>query len=382
MRIPGILNSTRQLASVALGTVGTILLLESGGLVVWAKRLEIGPGRSAAVHATLAIHQHLQPLGVERLRQNILVSLQKTGWSDDAVPIAPLPSRIPSALSANLDGLPSACVPTRNMPVPAPTVPAKLVASVPQKMALVPLPPVEAGKQRVVALVGDSMMAVGLSSVLLRDSAQNKNLQVVKAFRSGTSLARPDVFDWMSEYPGMIGDAQPDTVIVAIGANDGQDFLDGDKPLKFGTDAWISVYQQRTEQFLAMLKANGAHVVWIGLPPMKAAGYNSRIDLINRISLSVVSANSNSVWWNPAPYIGDDKGQYREFAVEPDGKVQRLRASDGIHMSLDGAELLSPSLLNWLNAAPAAAVSQAATATAASQPAGPSAPPANLSARN
>jgi lysophospholipase L1-like esterase len=380
MRIPGILNSTRQLASVLIGTLGTILLLESGGLVVWAKRLEIGPGRSAAVHAALAIHQHLQPLGVENLRRDILVSLQKTGWSDDAAPIAPLNPGILSALNANLAGFPAACIPARNISIPAPTVPAMLVVSLPQKIALKPLPPLEAGRPRIVALVGDSMMAVGLSSVLLHDSAQNKNLQIVKAFRSGTGLARPDVFDWMSEYPGMIGDARPDTVIVAIGANDGQDFLDGDKPLKFGTDTWISVYQRRTEQFLAMLTGNGAHVVWIALPPMKAAGYNSRIDLINRISLSVVSANPHAVWWNPAPYIGDDKGQYREFVEQPDGKVQRLRAPDGIHMSLEGAELLSPSLLSWLNAAPMAAVSQAATT--ASQPMGPTTLAVTPSVRN
>ena len=96
MRITGILNSTSQLARVMLGTVGTVLLLESGGLVVWAKRLEIGPGRSAAVYATSAIHQHLQPLGAENLRQNILVNLQKTGWSDDTALIAPLTPRVPS----------------------------------------------------------------------------------------------------------------------------------------------------------------------------------------------------------------------------------------------------------------------------------------------
>jgi hypothetical protein len=380
MRTPGVLNSTKQLANVMLGTVATILLLESGGLTLWARRLEIGPGRTAATHATTALHTHLQPLGVENLRQNILVGLQETGWSDDAAPIAPISPRFAAALNASLAGLSPRCIPALSLPTARPAAPAKLTASVPRKILLTPLPPVEAGKPRVVALVGDSMMAVGLSSVLLRDSAQNKNLQVVKAFRSGTGLARPDVFDWMSEYPAMIGAAQPDTVIVAIGANDGQDFLDGDKPLKFGSDAWIGVYQQRTQQFLALLTANGARVVWVALPPMKAAGYNSRIDLINRISLGVVSANPNAVWWNPAPYIGDDKGQYREFAGQPDGKVERLRASDGIHMSLEGAELLSPPLLTWLNATPAAPAGQ--PVTAASQPAAPTASTATLSAAN
>jgi lysophospholipase L1-like esterase len=358
----------------------TTLLLESGGLAMWAKRLEVGRGRSAAVHVATALHTRLQPLGVENLRQNILVSLQKTGWSDDAAPVTPFNERTPSALQTNLTGLPGACGPVRSGPMRTPTVPAKLGSSVPQKILLAPLPPVEAGKPRVVALVGDSMMAVGLSSVLLRDSAQNKNVQMVKAFRSGTGLARPDVFDWMGEYPAMIGDTSPDTVIVAIGANDGQDFLDGDKPLKFGTEQWVSVYEQRMQQFLTMLTASGAHVVWVGLPPMKAAGYNGRIDLINRISLSVVSANPNAVWWNPAPYIGDEKGEYREYSEQSDGKVQRLRAADGIHMSLEGAELVAPPLLNWLNATQVAGAGQGVAA--ALRPAVPAGAPANLAAQN
>jgi len=46
-----------------------------------------------------------------------------------------------------------------------------------------------------VALAGDSMMAVGLSATLLRQAAGHKDLRMVKAFRSGTGLARPEVFN-------------------------------------------------------------------------------------------------------------------------------------------------------------------------------------------
>lgn len=347
MRTPGILNSTKQLANVVLGALATILLLESGGLTVWATRLEIGPGRTAAVRTTAQLHKHLQPLGIEHLRQNLLVSLQKTGWSDDA---APIPTTNLSLTRTQLASVPSSCTGPLAKPKTLQIPIAGLPTTVPQKIALTPLPPVEAGKPRVVALVGDSMMAVGLSPVLLRHSAQNSNLEMVKAFRSGTGLARPEVFDWMSEYPAMIGDTHPDTIVVAIGANDGQDFMENDKPLRFGSNEWISAYQKRAQAFLTMLTANGAHVVWIGLPPMKAAGYNARVALLNRIFLSVVSENPNAIWWNPAPYIGDDAGQYREFATQANGKVERLRATDGIHMSNEGAELLSPSLMSWLNA--------------------------------
>jgi uncharacterized protein len=365
MRTTQLLNSTKQLATLVLGAIATVLLLESGGLVVWAKRLEIGPGRTAAVRATLAMQARLHPLGVENLRQKMLVNLQKTGWSDDPAPVNPLSPNASLAL---------ACTVPHAIPSPASKTQAKLADTIPQKTTLTPLSPIEIGSPRVAALVGDSMMAVGLSSVLERDSAQNKDLQLLKAFRSGTGLARPDVFDWMAEYPAMLGTAHPDAVIVAIGANDAQDFLDGDKPLKFGTDQWIDVYRQRVQQFLTMLTAGGAHVVWIGLPPMKSTAYNSRVTLLNRIYVSVVSENPNATWWNPAPFIGDENGQYRDFATMSQGKVERLRASDGIHMSLEGASLVSPPLLDWLNPIPPVPATQ--PLTAALQPAQPIARPA------
>jgi hypothetical protein len=365
MRIPGVLNTTRQLAQVVIGSLVTILLLESGGLTVWAKRLDVGAGRTEAVRATSTLHKRLQPLGVENLRQNVLISLQKTGWSDDpvSVPSGPSMKMDSSKLSLACNVIPSTPSTVRKAAPPP-------VAAVPQKITLTRLPPLPTGKTRVVALAGDSMMAVGLSEVLQRNAAQNKNLQIVKAFRSGTGLARPEVFDWMTEYPAMIGNTHPDTVIVSIGANDGQDFLEDEKPLKFGSQEWITVYQQRVQQFLELLTAQGTRVIWVGLPPMKATGYNTRIALINRITYATVSNNPNAVWWNPALYIGDTNGQYRDFAPQPDGKVKRIRAIDGIHMSNEGADLLSPTLMTWLDATPAvpappptASVTTASTAT-------------------
>jgi hypothetical protein len=142
-------------------------------------------------------------------------------------------------------------------------------------------------------------------------------------------------------------------VIVAIGANDGQGFVEDGKTLAFGSDAWVKVYRQRTMDFLNLLTENGAHVVWVGLPPMKAGAYNERAAEINRIAYTVVSQNALATWWNPQPYIGDEAGGFRELETSPDGKTTRIRAGDGIHLSDEGAALLAPSLMDWLNPAPA-----------------------------
>ena len=54
--------------------------------------------------------------------------------------------------------------------------------------------------------------------------------------------------------------------------------------------------------------------------------------------------------------IADADGQFREFGLRADGqKTVRLREADGIHLSDEGAGLITPDLVRWLHpAAPAA----------------------------
>lgn len=343
------ISSLSQLTLVMAGFAATILFLESQALVSWADRLDVGPARTRALLATTSIHGVLSPLHADRLRSQTLTALDRLGWSDDPARLEQAQTRLVGFTSAR--NLPCSAKPV--IASPARGASTALISAVPLKTPLPQLAPLTGNQPRTVALVGDSMMAVGLSNVLLRDAANNPDLKVIRAFKSGTGLARPDVFDWMTEYPAMIGTNHPDAIIVAIGANDGQGFIDNGKTVAFGSDAWTRAYQQRTAAFLELLTQNGAHVVWVGLPPMRNGQYNAHIATINRIAYTVVSQYPQATWWNPQSLIGDDSGQYREFGVTPDGKTSRLRQSDGIHLSDEGASLLTPTLMNWLNAVPA-----------------------------
>jgi hypothetical protein len=224
-----------------------------------------------------------------------------------------------------------------------------IAVSLPAAATLDALPPVPPGQTRTVALVGDSMMAVGLSDNLLRGIARHKELHAVRAFRAGTGLSRPDTFDWMQQYPQMLGDSKPDAIIVAIGANDGQSFVQDGKVLEFGSDAWIAAYRDRLNHFVDLLTKDGAQVIWIGLPPMRIAKYDARMNLVNRLAYETLSQREHVTWWNAGTLIADPQGQFREYAQRPDGSSIRLRAGDGIHLSEDGAGLLAPPLLAWLD---------------------------------
>jgi hypothetical protein len=193
------------------------------------------------------------------------------------------------------------------------------------------------------------MMAVGLGAGLMRKANEDKNLRVVGAFKSGTGLARPDVFNWMDQYPALLGSEKPDVVIVAIGANDGQSFVVNDKVVLFGTEEWRKVYQLRVADFLAMVESTGARVLWVGLPPMRSAPFNQRISIVNRIAYTVVSKDPRAAWWSTTSFVGDSTGSFREFADLPDGRLVRLRAPDGVHLTEEGASTMTAVLMKWLD---------------------------------
>lgn len=331
------------------------LLLESGGVYNWAERLDLGPLRTLAMPAASVAHRRLAPLKLELLRANSITALARTGWSDDpaaageldAANATPPPTAV--TLPAPPPDKPGVVPETKLVPVPpTPATPLLPLAGAPPLTTTLPdIAPIAAGKQRVVALAGDSMMAVGLSATILRDSPKFKDVQFVKAFKSGTGLARPEVFNWQMEYPAMLHGVHPDVVLVAIGANDGQGFVENGVTYPFGSDGWKRVYQQRVQAYLNMLLQPGTEVVWLGLPPMKSGAYDQRIALVNQIAYTVVEHTPGATWFSTSGLIGDEHGGFRDFG-EIGGKTARMRAGDGIHLSDEGATLIADKLLPWL----------------------------------
>jgi hypothetical protein len=101
-----------------------------------------------------------------------------------------------------------------------------------------------------------------------------------------------------------------------------------------------------------MVGAGGARVVWVALPPMRVPVYDEKIAAINRIAYTVVSQSPQATWWNPVSLVGDEQGKFREFETQANGQAMRVRATDGIHLSDEGAGKLTAVLMKWLDPPP------------------------------
>jgi len=369
-------NSRRDLLAGLCGFALTVALLDSGGLLQWAQRLDVGPLRTACLTATQTLDYAVALTGLTAIRPMALGGLARAGWSDD--PAADeMAARHAPAVSLEDDPVTAADIQSSSLPLPKPVAkvvpaPVKIVAAVvpPTPVAApvslppdtaynvplyTPLPPFHAHSTPLtIALAGDSMMAVGLSEMLFSAAYGNPNLHMIREFRAGTGLARPDAFNWMVEYPAMLHGQKPNLIIVAIGANDSQSYIENGVLYYFGGAAWEESYSARVKAYLDMITqtaAPGAQIVWIGLPPMNLPLYNRHIEQINSVTYAVVRQYPNAIWWNSSPYVGMPDGEFRWSAAFNEGgrtTYAILRQPDGIHMTEDGAALIADVIIPWI----------------------------------
>jgi uncharacterized protein len=344
LRSTSITNVIRALASALL----VALLLEATGLTVWAERLEVGALRNIAQPVTQTWQGIVTGLHLDTPRR-VALDLRDR-WSTKLMPVAevvattenspPVATQTSSTAETTVTVPPEAKRKSLNN-ADKKAAPAKTTAE--SKMAT----PV-ALQSAQVALVGDSMMAVGLAPVLRRSVPRESSARFVRAYRSGTGLGRPDVFNWPVQYPQLIGAARPGLVICAIGANDAQNFQVNGNVYFFGTPAWKQMYAERVRDFAKLLTRDGARVLWIGMPVMRESGFSRRMASINVLVKEVLAEFPQITWVDPNPYIAGSGGSFEQYRQDQRGKLVRLRADDGIHLSEDGAAYLLPAISGWM----------------------------------
>ncbi|KXS56723.1 MAG: hypothetical protein AMR96_00960 [Candidatus Adiutrix intracellularis] len=212
-----------------------------------------------------------------------------------------------------------------------------------------------------VLLLGDSMMLEGLGPQLQRKLNQKyPHLTVNRDGRYGTGLTRLDYFDWLGYFETMLIKYTPDLVILTVGANDSQDILTPEDPkhkrIIFSTDEWNSIYTARVADLLTRARNKGTTVFWVGLPVMGRQPYGHRIEGVNRAAEAACAAAPNCRFWDSRLSVADTKGAYITFQTTSQGRRERLRAKDFIHLTETGGRIMAEIFLqetaDWVNYQP------------------------------
>ena len=168
--------------------------------------------------------------------------------------------------------------------------------------------------------------------------------------RLSTGLARTDLYNWFTRIQQAPRQLHPDVVVFSFGADDAHDYMGGAHVGPFGSPSWIAEYRRRIDGVTRELSAEGIRVVWLGLPIPDGPGFRKSFPVVNAILEGVARAHAkDSMYVDTWHRLDDFHGRYAQY-LRVHGKLTQIRASDGVHYTQAGGDLVAAQVVAQLRA--------------------------------
>jgi hypothetical protein len=327
---------------VALLALGIGLLLNAPGIHKSAYNQPDGWKRDVATSLTGPLKDVSHALFLDRPRAALKAAIGRSDDDDIDVEIAlPPTTTAPPPPSATPKPKPK---PKPGGAKPKPEAPAK-----PRKVAFTPK------KQLKLWIAGDSLVITPGYSIV-RAAGASPVIDPVGEVdgRVGTGLERPDVFNWFQEVADKMKSLRPKAVVLGFGANDDHAYMtglpEGVSIDDFGTPTWEREYRRRVGGVMDTVTRAGAHLIWIGLPLTRSPTQTQRFDRINAAVIQEVKRRKRTVTYiDTYSMFAAETGGYSDYRTNASGKVERVRAEDGVHFDVAGGNLIAREVLKRLN---------------------------------
>lgn len=305
-----------QLVVVMVASLVLAALVNADAMVERAERKPLGAGRDRSLYLWHPVQDIAHITQLHRLRD-----LGDRLVGDDDAP-GDLVAAVPSDAAARADIRPALRTPTVDDPL---------------RLYI--------GGDSVVRDAGESF---------LRLAAEDKRLRTALHYEIATGLARPDAFDWPTTLVGDADALEPEIALLMFGGNDAQGIVgpDGQVFPRVDSRGWRDEYGRRVGAVMDSLQAEDRLIFWIGQPPMRDAGFDQRIAVINEVVAAEAADRAWVTFVDTAEIVGGADGRYVDRLP---GIDEDLRQGDGIHLSRAGADLLAEHLLRLINEEIAAA---------------------------
>jgi lysophospholipase L1-like esterase len=191
-----------------------------------------------------------------------------------------------------------------------------------------------------------SVLATGDSMIQIIDSYLKQRIRSARVrsdARISTGLSKPSLLDWQAHARRQAA-SRPDAVVMFIGANDG--FPMGDAAC-CGAD-WIAEYARRARRMMrTYARAGRARVYWLLLPAARGGSFREVFSAVNAGLRRAARGLGDDVRLVDLVEVFTPGGRYRD-SMEVDGKLVRVRQSDGVHLNTTGASLAASIVIRAL----------------------------------
>ena len=172
--------------------------------------------------------------------------------------------------------------------------------------------------------------------------------------RISTGLTRPDVFNWFDEIRRQVAELHPKVVVLGFGGNDDKAYMtglpDGTSIGDFGSWAWRKEYGRRVGGVMDTINRAGGFAIWIGLPQTRSADQTQRFDVINAVAQKQARKRAGRAAYidTYTMFAGDDGG-YAQYLPDGSGRLEKVRADDGVHFERTGGDMIARVVVKELN---------------------------------
>ncbi len=195
-----------------------------------------------------------------------------------------------------------------------------------------------------VLVLGDSIIA-SIGPSIRNDIISRLAGDAEVIAKVATGLARPDVFDWRRELRRYVEGQRYDMIVMMLGTNDSQDFVEEGQILVYGTEAWVKAYNKRIDELMAVACKGADRAVWLGLPPMKSDVFQRKAVRINSWAQRAAERHSCVQYVSLDRVVGDEKGKFTSYRKMSEG-LEKVRMVDGIHITAKGGSLVAKLLVD------------------------------------
>ena len=218
--------------------------------------------------------------------------------------------------------------------VTASSTPTTRPRTVARRRALTPADPLR------LWIAGDSL-AGSIGPSLGELTANTGVVQPQYDSRVSSGLLTPDFYDWPKHAEQQLALLNPEVVVFIVGTND--------------ANVWSAKladeYRIRTEAMMReLVGTKHRDVYWVGAPVAQAKQLESGVIEVNRIQRAAAAAVPGVTYVDAHAIFDDTNGDYQTRFADQFGRTQIMRAGDGVHFSVAGADLISADIFGLINA--------------------------------
>ena len=168
-------------------------------------------------------------------------------------------------------------------------------------------------------------------------------------YKVSSGLARPDFYNWPDQLAAALPAVDPDIIVATFGGNDAQGLSAFQEELQFvigdpvaNEAEWSAEYTKRAGDVMDLLLEGGRTVIWVGIPNDDNPDVTARRAIQDRAAKAAAAARPGVTFIDTWARFSGREGNWAEFVIDPrDGEGKDVRADDGFHLNVNGAEILA-----------------------------------------